>query len=86
MENLVNHKLRIDNSKLLNKFLSRFNRYMRSIDFMAPESLVAMSLEMSVNLLNEWNRDFFCWNSVGVNLVVLEVPKRKALPQMVTVL
>lgn len=52
MENLVNHKLRIDNSKLLNKFIGKFNRYMRSIDYMAPVSVLKLSLSLTVNLLN----------------------------------
>ncbi|EAR89270.2 transmembrane protein, putative (macronuclear) [Tetrahymena thermophila SB210] len=86
MENLVNHKLRIDNSKKLNKFIKKFNRYTRSIDFMAPISSIQMSLQQIVELLKKWNQYFFNPNNVGCDLVVFEVPKKEGFKQIVTVL
>ncbi|KAL4496239.1 hypothetical protein ABPG72_012976 [Tetrahymena utriculariae] len=86
MENLVNHKLRIDNSKKLNKFIKKFNRYTRSIDFMAPVSSIQMSLQQIVELLKKWNQYFFNPNNVGCDLVVFEVPKKEGFKQIVTIL
>ncbi|KAL4446639.1 hypothetical protein ABPG74_005577 [Tetrahymena malaccensis] len=86
MENLVNHKLRIDNSKKLNKFIKKFNRYTRSIDYMAPVSSIQMSLQQIVELLKKWNQYFFNPNNVGCDLVVFEVPKKEGFKQFVTVL
>ena len=71
MENLVAHKKRMENSARMNKFLTKFNRYARTIDFGSSPMEFCNSVRELLALLKVWNDKFFEKRSIRLDLVVM---------------
>ena len=60
MDNLVAHKKRMENSFRLNKFLTKFNRQTRTIDYGSGGSRFGTQMRELLILTKQWNLRFFC--------------------------
>jgi hypothetical protein len=71
MGNLVNQKKRLENSSKLSKFIRHFNRSSCTLDLDSPVKNFIHGVELIIELLNTWNKEFFNQFSVQVNLLLI---------------
>lgn len=86
MDTLMAHKKRLYNSYRLNKFLSKFNRYSRTIDVGAGAVYFGHRVRELLLLCRQWNMNYFAQFNMTLDLMIQQTLSDGSGYQQITLL